>query len=126
MLLASGSAVLGLYVSARRRRYEYAALEATGVPRPVLRRSLLIEMGVLTAFGSILGIATGLGAIAIALHAVPEFLSIPPVVLSYRPPGGGLALLLAAGVLLLLAAGFAAALALLGGIRSDQLRDAAM
>jgi putative ABC transport system permease protein len=126
VLLASGSAVLGLYVSARRRRYEYAALEATGVPRSVLRRSLLIEMGVLTAFGSILGIATGLGAIAIALHAVPEFLSIPPVVLSYRPPGGGLALLLAAGVLVLLAAGFAAALALLGGSRSDQLRDAAM
>jgi ABC-type antimicrobial peptide transport system permease subunit len=118
--------VLGLYISARRRRYEYAALEATGIPRTALRRSLLIEMGVLTAFGSILGIATGLAAIAIALHAVPEFISIPPVVLSYRPPGGSLALLLAAGVLLLLAAGFAAALALLGGSRSDQLRDAVM
>jgi putative ABC transport system permease protein len=126
VLLASGSAVLGLYISARRRRYEYAALEATGVPRSVLRRSLLIEMGVLTAFGSILGIVTGLAAIAIALHAVPEFISIPPVTLSYQPPGAGLALLLAAGVVLLLAAGFAAAVALLGGIRADQLRDSGM
>jgi putative ABC transport system permease protein len=126
VLLASGSAVLGLYISARRRRYEYAALEATGVPRSALRRSLLIEMGVLTAFGSILGIATGLVAIAIALHAVPEFISIPPVALSYQPPGAGLALSLAAGVVLLLAAGFAAAVALLGGIRPDQLRDSAV
>ena len=126
VLLASGSAVLGLYISARRRRYEYAALEATGVTRPVLRRSLLIEIGVLTAFGSLLGIITGLAAIAIALHAVPEFLSTPPVSLSYRPPGPGLALSLGGGVIILLTAGFAAAAALLGGIRSDQLRDPAM
>jgi hypothetical protein len=81
---------------------------------------------VLTAFGSILGIITGLAAIAIALHAVPEFLSSPPVSLSYRPPGPGLALSLGTGVVVLLAAGFAAAVALLGGIRSDQLRDPAV
>lgn len=118
--------MLGIYISARRRRYEYAALEATGVTRPALRRSLLIEMGVLTAFGSVLGIITGLAAIAIALHAVPEFISIPPVTLSYRPPGAHLALLLAPAIVVLLAAGLAAALALLGGIRSDQLRDSAV
>ena len=126
VLLASGSAVLTLYISARRRRYEYAALEATGIPRTTLRRSLLIEMGVLTAFGSILGIVTGLAAIVIALHTVPEFLSNPPVPLSYQPPGPALALSLGTGVVLLLAAGFAAAAALLGGIRYDQLRDSAV
>ena len=83
-------------------------------------------MGVLTAFGSILGIITGLAAIVIALHAVPEFLSNPPVPLSYQPPGPALALSLGTGVVLLLAAGFAAAAALLGGIRYDQLRDSAV
>lgn len=123
VLLASGSAVLGLYISARQRRYEYAALEASGLPRSALRRSLLIEMGVLTAFGSVAGIATGLAAIAIALHDVPEFLTGPPFPLSYQPPGGGLALALGSGVILLLAAAFGAAIALVGGIRSEQLRD---
>ena len=34
-LLAAGAAILGLYLSARRRRYEYAALSASGVPHPV-------------------------------------------------------------------------------------------
>ena len=36
-LLAAGAAILGLYASARRRRYEYAAMEASGVRRRTLR-----------------------------------------------------------------------------------------
>ena len=32
-VLAAGAAILGLYLSARRRRYEYAALSASGVHR---------------------------------------------------------------------------------------------
>ena len=77
VLLASGTAILGLYVSARRRRYEYAALEASGVARRALRRSLLIEIVAVSAFGSITGIAAGIAAPAIAIRGVPEFISNP-------------------------------------------------
>ena len=43
-LLAAGAAILGLYLSARRRRYEYAALAASGVKRRTLRVAVLIEL----------------------------------------------------------------------------------
>jgi putative ABC transport system permease protein len=45
-LLSAGAAILGLYTSARRRRYEYAALEASGVRRRTLRAAVLIELAV--------------------------------------------------------------------------------
>ena len=123
MLLASGTAILGLYVSARRRRYEYAALEASGVARRALRRSLLIEIGVVSLFGSITGIGAGIAALAIAIRGVPEFISSPGVPLNYHPPGSQLALWLGICVVLLLAAACAAAIALIRGIRSEQLRE---
>ena len=90
-VLAAGAAVLGLDLSARRRRYEYAALSASGVPRPVLRRSLLAELGLVLGFGSLTGVATGLAAAVVALRSVPEFLSPPgdrPVVCPVRRPAG--------------------------------------
>ena len=61
LLLASGSAVLSLFLSARRRRYEYAALEASGIKRAALRRSVFIEIGVVCGFGCLTGIAAGPG-----------------------------------------------------------------
>ena len=123
VLLASGTAILGLYVSARRRRYEYAALEASGVARRALRRSLLIEIIVVSAFGSITGIAAGIAALAIAIRGVPEFISNPGVPLDYHPPSQQLAIWLGISVALLLAAACAAAIALIRGIRSEQLRE---
>jgi putative ABC transport system permease protein len=126
VLLASGTAILGLCVSARRRRYEYAALEASGVARRALRRSLLIEIAVVSLFGSITGIAAGLGALAIAVRGVPEFISNPGVPLNYHPPGQQLALWLGLSVVLLLVAACAAAIALIRGIRSEQLREASV
>jgi putative ABC transport system permease protein len=123
VLLASGTAILGLYVSARRRRYEYAALEASGVARRALRRSLLIEILVVSAFGSITGVAAGFAALALALRGVPEFISNPGVPLNYHPPNQQLAIWLGISVALLLAAACAAAIALIRGIRSEQLRE---
>ena len=123
VLLASGTAILGLYVSARRRRYEYAALEASGVARRALRRSLLIEIVVVSAFGSITGIVAGIAALAIAIRGVPEFISNPGVPLDYHPPSQQLAIWLGISVALLLVAACAAAIALIRGIRSEQLRE---
>ena len=77
-LLAAGAAVLGLYLSARRRRYEYAALSASGVRYPALRRSVLTELGLVLGFGSLIGTGTGLLAAVVVLRSVPEFLSPPP------------------------------------------------
>jgi putative ABC transport system permease protein len=124
LLLAMGSAVLSLFLSARRRRYEYAALEASGIERAALRRSVFIEIGVVCGFGCLTGIAAGLAAIVIALPGVPEFLASPTgPVLTYVPPVQPFAALLVACVGVLLLAGGIAAAALIRGIRPDQLRE---
>src|SRR6266568_4812522 len=88
-VLAAGAAVLGLYLSARRRRYEYAALEASGLRRRVLRRAVLIELAVVLGFGSVVGMLSGLAGAALVLRSVPEFMTVPAAPpLSYRPPAG--------------------------------------
>lgn len=125
VLLASGTAILGLYVSARRRRYEYAAMEASGVARRSLRRSLLIEIVAVSIFGSIVGIGAGIASLAIAIRGVPEFVRSPGVPLNYHPPSQSLAIWLGSAVVLLLIAACAAAIALIRGIRSEQLRESA-
>ncbi|HXW88225.1 MAG TPA: FtsX-like permease family protein, partial [Streptosporangiaceae bacterium] len=124
LLLAAGSAILSLYQSARRRRYEYAALEASGVERSALRRSVFIEIGVVCGFGCLTGIAAGIAAIVIALPGIPEFLTNPTgAVLTYVPPFPSFAVSLAVCMCVLLAVGGAAAVALIRGIRADQLRE---
>ncbi len=124
MVLASGSAVLSLFLSARRRRYEYAALEASGVGRTALRRSVFIEIGVVCVFGCVTGIAAGIAAILVALPGVQEFLTVPATaILTYFPPAESFAVALLACVCVLLAAGGLAAAALIRGIRPDQLRE---
>ncbi|MGH9125247.1 MAG: FtsX-like permease family protein, partial [Acidimicrobiales bacterium] len=90
--LAAGGAILGLYLSARRRRYEYAALTATGLSHRTLRRALAAEQIVVLAFGMVIGVATGLVAAAVALPAVPEFVTVPLApALTHRPPAGEMA-----------------------------------
>lgn len=124
-LLAVGAAILGLYLSARRRRYEYAALAATGVSRRTLRRAVLIELAVVLGFGTLVGIGTGLGAAVFALRAVPEFITNPVAPpLSYTPSAGPLVALLglAVGVLVLTAA--ILSVTIVGGVRLEQLREA--
>jgi putative ABC transport system permease protein len=124
-LLAAGAAILGLYLSARRRRYEYAALSASGVPHRTLRRAVLTELALVLGFGSIVGIAAGLAAAGLALRSVPEFTTTPSVPpLSYVPSAGPLALLLGGAVGLLIVAAVAASVTLIRGVKLDQLREA--
>ena len=124
-LLAAGAAILGLYLSARRRRYEYAALSASGVPRRTLRRAVLTELALVLGFGSIIGIAAGFAAAALALRSVPEFISTPSVPpLSYVPSAGPLAVLLGGAVGLLIIAAVAASVTLIRGVKLEQLREA--
>jgi putative ABC transport system permease protein len=123
-LLAAGAAILGLYLSARRRRYEYAALSASGVPYRTLRRAVLTELALVLGFGSIVGVATGLTAAALALRSVPEFITTPAAPpLSYTPSAGPVALLLGAAVGLLIIAAMTASVTLIRGVSLDQLRE---
>ena len=58
-LLAAGGVILGIYMSSRRRRYELAALQATGLRRRTLLTALLLEQAIILGFGAIVGIAAG-------------------------------------------------------------------
>jgi putative ABC transport system permease protein len=122
-LLAAGAAVLGLYVSARRRRYEYAALSASGVATGTLRRAVLTEMALVLGFGVIIGIGSGLLAAVLALRTVPEFLITPAAPLSYVPAAAPLVVLLGGAVVLLAVAAVTASVLLIRGVSPDQLRE---
>ena len=123
-VLAVAGAILGLYLSARRRLYEYAALVASGVARRTLRRALLAEQVAVLGFGAVVGIAAGLAAAAVVLPNVPEFIGPVAAPLSYTPPAGQLAVLLGVAAALMLAAAVAASVALVHGVRLSQLREA--
>ncbi|MGH3068655.1 MAG: FtsX-like permease family protein [Streptosporangiaceae bacterium] len=122
-LLAAGAAILGLYLSARRRRYEYAALSASGVRRGTLRRAVLSEMGLVLGFGVFTGIGAGLLAAVLALRTVPEFVTTPALPLSYVPAAAPLVVLLGVAVVLLAAAAGTAGLLLIRSVSLDQLRE---
>jgi hypothetical protein len=72
-LLALGATVLGGIITARRRAYELAALEAAGVSSRTLRRSTAAEQGVLLGAGILVGLAAGLGGSVLALPSTPFF-----------------------------------------------------
>ncbi len=123
-LLAAGAAILGLYLSARRRRYEYAALSASGVPQRTLRGAVLTELALVLGLGSVVGVAAGLTAAVLVLRDVPEFISQPAAPpLSYVLPAGPLALLLGAAAGLLIIAAVTASVLLIRGVSLDQLRE---
>jgi hypothetical protein len=72
-LLAIGATVLAGVVTARRRAYELAALEAAGVRPRVLRRSAAVEQGVLLAAGLAVGLVAGVVGSMLALPSTPFF-----------------------------------------------------
>jgi hypothetical protein len=124
-VLAAGGAILGIYLSSRRRRYEYAALEATGLRRRTLLTALLAEQSIILGFGGIVGVAAGVGAIAAVLRDVPEFLVTPTApALSYVPPLGQMLAILGIVFALAVAAMVLASVSLVRGVRLDQLREA--
>jgi putative ABC transport system permease protein len=124
-LLAAGAAILGLYLSGRRRRYEYAALAASRVSPSTLRRALLIEQAIVLGFGAVVGLASGFVATLLAIRSIPEFIappSSPP--LSYTPVAGEFAALVGLALVLLIVAAVAASTALVRSVRPDLLREA--
>lgn len=124
-VLAAAGAVMGLVSAGRRRRFEYAALRATGASVRSLFGGLLIEQVVVLLFGAVAGAVAGVAAALIAVRSVPEFVTDPVAPpLSYAPPAGvlTLALLLAFAVLLVVAT--ISSWVLLSGIRADRLREA--
>jgi putative ABC transport system permease protein len=123
-LLAAGAAVLDLYLSARRRRYEYAALSASGVPVRTLRRAVRAELALLLGFGTVVGVVVGAVAALVTLRSVPEFISAPPAaVLSYGLPPVPLVAMVVAVVFVLTVAAVVASSTLIRGVSLDQLRE---
>ena len=125
-LIAAAGAILGLAVSARRRRYELASLEVVGIGTPTLSRSLVLEQVIVLGFGVIVGIGTGLAADALVLRVLPEFTPAPPVsTLSYTPPAALLTAVLAISVAVIIAVAAGAGAILVRGTRLSQLREGA-
>jgi putative ABC transport system permease protein len=123
-VLAAGAAIIGLYASARRRRYEYAALEASGIRRRTLHSSLLMELAVVLGFGVLAGAATGLVTARFVLANVPEFTTRPAApALSYLPPAAQVATLLVVAAAFPLLAALLSSLTLIRGVRADLLRE---
>ena len=77
-LLAVGSTVLAAVAPGRRRRAELASMLAIGLDRPVLRRWLMGEQGLVLGTGVVLGVVSGLLAALVALSSVPEFVGLGP------------------------------------------------
>jgi putative ABC transport system permease protein len=124
-VLAACGAILGLYLSARRRRYEYAALVASGLSRRTLFMALVAEQSVVLAFATVVGIATGVVGAVLALPDVPEFLTTPQAPpLRFFPPTLDLIALLAVALVALLTATILASAALIRGVHLEALREA--
>lgn len=101
-LLALGATVLGGLVTARRRSYELAALEAVGVAPRTLRRATAMEQALLIGLGVVLGVAAGIVGSMLAMPSTPIFVDSsvgPPV--EYTLPAATLFMLCAALVVVL-------------------------
>jgi putative ABC transport system permease protein len=124
-VLAIGATVLGGLVTARRRSYELAALEAVGVSPRSLRRATAAEQGLLLAVGLVLGVLAGIGGAVLALPSTPFFVETdvgPPV--EYGLPRTTLAVLVAAIVVILAITCLAMARLIEGQATASRLREA--
>jgi putative ABC transport system permease protein len=74
-LLAIGSTIFALLTTSRRREGEVASLYAVGVGRAPLRRSILVEQGLIIVVGIVLGTVAGIATALVALRSIPEFVS---------------------------------------------------
>ena len=123
--LAAVGALAGLYAFARRRTFEYAALQAAGMSRASLRRSLFAEQALVLGFAVAVGVGAGIAAVAAALRSVPEFLTVPTApALSYAPTPAGLGAVLGGLVAVLAVVAAVSAAALMSRVRLEQLREA--
>lgn len=72
-LLAMGALVFAVASVSRKRAISVASLAAVGVPRRVLRRSLVAEYATVVTSGVCLGFLSGVATIRLALGSLPEF-----------------------------------------------------
>ena len=73
VVLAVGAVVFAIAAEGRRRRHHIASLGAVGLPRSVIRRSLMLENTTLLIAALVVGGAIGFAADALALSSLPEF-----------------------------------------------------
>ncbi|HEY1485342.1 MAG TPA: FtsX-like permease family protein [Micromonosporaceae bacterium] len=71
LILAIGVVLLGAYVGAGARIYEYAALKVAGVRPRVLRRAVLREYWTMLGITLVVGVAAGLGGAVLMLPSIP-------------------------------------------------------
>ena len=71
LLLAVGVVLLGAYVGAVRRIYEYAALKVAGVRPKLLRRAVLREYRSTLGVALVVGVAAGLAGAVLMLPGIP-------------------------------------------------------
>jgi putative ABC transport system permease protein len=85
----------GLYFSQRRRDYEFAALRAMGVRSGQIRRTLLLEQGLLLGFAIVAGLALGYLLLRLMMPSIGLSLGVPfpppRLVLDWRALGIALA-----------------------------------
>jgi putative ABC transport system permease protein len=101
-VLAVGSTIFTVSVTARRRLVELASLRAVGIETKTLRRSLVLEQLLVLGVGLIAGAVAGLIATAVALPSIPEDFAVgpaPPLDFGLPLAAVGLILLAASGSL---------------------------
>ncbi len=124
-ILAAAAALAGLVTSGRRRRFEYAALQATGATRQSQFTGLLLEQLAVLIFGAVVGVASGLGAGLIAVRSVPQFVDQPVAIkLTYGLHVRDLLLAVGSGVLVLVITAIVSSYLLITGAGPEQLREA--
>lgn len=74
-VLALGTIMFGIVADGRRRRGDLRALRVAGIAARTVRRSLLLENLAVLATALIVGLGVGLGALALALPSLPQFVS---------------------------------------------------
>jgi hypothetical protein len=123
-LLAAAGGLTGLYLSARRRRHELAALIAGGAQRSELRTSLLLEQALTLGLGILSGVGAGLLAVWLALRAVPQFVTTPTApALHYTPDPVVLAVPLAGIAVVVAVVATLGAVGLVASTRTELLRQ---
>lgn len=71
-VLAVGSTIFAVAVTARRRTVELASLGSVGIGRRSLRRSLVLEQALVIGVGVVAGTVAGVVAAVVALPSIPE------------------------------------------------------
>jgi putative ABC transport system permease protein len=123
-LLAAAASTLGaLGANTRQRATELTALQITGVPRPVLARSLAFESAVL-AVTALFGAVGGILAAIMAIPSLPELGSPALIPLQYGLPADLVAAVSAAVVVVILLATAAVAAVLVRRMSPILLRMA--